>query len=83
MRKADNIAGEDPGGLHWLHLQPPFSSFFVVVVAGVACACHKNPSSILSRLCFDSIPQASHCAVGWGVACGILSIHMHIQLPNS
>ena len=23
-------AGEDPGGLHWLHLQPPLSNFFFV-----------------------------------------------------
>ena len=31
-------AGEDPGGLHWLHLQPPFSSFFFsFFFAGVAC----------------------------------------------
>ena len=24
----EDCAGEDPGGLRWLHLQPPFSSFF-------------------------------------------------------
>ena len=58
------LSGEDPGWLHWLHLQPPFSSFFFFF-AGVACTCHKNPSSTV-RLCFDSIPQASHCAVDWG-----------------
>ena len=45
--------GEDPGGLHWLHLQPPFSSFFLFCFPGVACTCHKNPSSTLITFFFQ------------------------------